>query len=122
MTVQVAARLTPTPASSRGPYPGIHLPRTQPVPGEVVTFDNVYVGLVVQRGPDWDHIYTNWIAAGVDGGPGSDGVVAGVSASGTIARVHWRATNQDTYSVISGRDGSRELVVAPAEAQTTKTR
>ncbi|PNW72313.1 hypothetical protein CHLRE_16g673300v5 [Chlamydomonas reinhardtii] len=68
--------------STPGPYPGIRLPRTSPIPGQVVTLDNVCVGLVVRRGPDWDKIHTNFMEAGVDGGPGNDGVVTDVSKAG----------------------------------------
>ncbi|KAG2438151.1 hypothetical protein HXX76_005759 [Chlamydomonas incerta] len=103
-----------------GPYPGIYLPRTRPVPGEVVTADNVHVGLVVRRGPDWDRIHTNWIDAGRDGGPGSNGVVKRVSSNGRFADVRWPATGEETASFIHDAPGSRELVVAPAEAQPKK--
>ncbi|KAG2440862.1 hypothetical protein HXX76_003716 [Chlamydomonas incerta] len=92
---EVVGMLVATP----GPYPGIQLPRTRPVPGEVVTADNVYVGLVVRRGPDWDNIYTNWIAAGQDGGPGSNGVVTRVFANGVTVAVRWPATGQETSAL-----------------------
>ncbi|KAG2440860.1 hypothetical protein HXX76_003714 [Chlamydomonas incerta] len=113
---EVVGMLVATP----GPYPGVQLPRTNPVPGEVVTADNVYVGLVVRRGPDWDDIHTNWIDAGQDGGPGSNGVVTRVFANGAIASVRWHATGQETFSFIRNARGSRELVVAPAEAQSQR--
>ena len=104
--------------STPGPYPGIRLPRTSPIPGQVVTLDNVYVGLVVRRGPDWDKIYTNFMAAGVDGGPGNDGVVTDVGKGGLFTAVRWSATGETNHcSNISGKPGYRELVVAPAEAQ-----
>ncbi|KAG2450765.1 hypothetical protein HYH02_004602 [Chlamydomonas schloesseri] len=105
------------PANGGAPYPGISLPHTRPVPGEVVTADNVYVGLVVRRGPDWDLVYDNWIAAGRDGGPGSDGVVTQVYPSGLSVTVRWRITGEETYCSIGSRKGRRELVVAPAEVQ-----
>ena len=104
--------------STPGPYPGIRLPRTSPIPGQVVTLDNVCVGLVVRRGPDWDKIHTNFMEAGVDGGPGNDGVVTDVSKTGRYASVRWNATGETSYSCnITGKPGYHELVVAPAEAQ-----
>ena len=83
--------------STPGPYPGIRLPRTSPIPGQVVTLDNVCVGLVVRRGPDWDKIHTNFMEAGVDGGPGNDGVVTDVSKAGRYASVRWNATGETSY-------------------------
>ena len=107
--------------STPGPYPGIRLPRTSPIPGQVVTLDNVCVGLVVRRGPDWDKIHTNFMEAGVDGGPGNDGVVTDVSKTGRYASVRWNATGETSYSCnITGKPGYHELVVAPAEAQRRK--
>ncbi|KAG2438152.1 hypothetical protein HXX76_005760 [Chlamydomonas incerta] len=100
-----------------GPYTGIQLSRRTPAPGEVVTADNVHVGLVVRRGPDWDRIYTNWIAAGQDGGPGSNGVVTRIGTSGTGVTVQWPATGREMACLIRNAPGWRELVVAPAEVQ-----
>ncbi|PNW70103.1 hypothetical protein CHLRE_17g705836v5 [Chlamydomonas reinhardtii] len=104
----------------RGPYPDVHMPRTRPVPGAVVTADNAHVGLVVRRGPDWDRIHTNWIAAGQDGGPSSDGIITSVSTCGEFAHVTWRATGVSISCFITGERRWRELVVAPAQVQIAK--
>ena len=104
----------------RGPYPDVHMPRTRPVPGAVVTADNAHVGLVVRRGPDWDRIHTNWIAAGQDGGPSSDGIITSVSTCGEFAHVTWRATGVSNSYFITGERRWRDLVVAPAEVQIAK--
>ena len=100
-----------------GPYPGIRVPRVRPIPGAVVTADNAHRGLLVRRGPDWDRIHPNWIAAGQDGGPGGNGEVVSLSPDGKVAEVCWRVTGRRLESNITGKRGYRELVVAPAEAQ-----
>jgi len=76
------------------------------IPGTPVTMDNIQLGTLVQRGPDWQD-------GVVDGGPGSIGVVVGLDADALYTKVVWPTNPSETFCYRIGAGQKYELNVGP---------
>lgn len=75
-------------------------------PGSPVTVDNVRLGMLVQRGPDWDD-------GDSDGGLGKIGVVCQLEPDANFVTVAWPVAENEPMFCRIGASGSHELQIGP---------
>mmetsp|Transcript_153966 Transcript_153966/g.493624 ORF Transcript_153966/g.493624 Transcript_153966/m.493624 type:complete len:1296 (-) Transcript_153966:324-4211(-) len=94
------------PSSAKGDKPAARASPTSPSlkSGQLISGDNVQVGIEVERGPSW-----TW--GNQDGGLGGLGRIVQVSGDPSWATVQWRAGGKNRYRI--GTQGKHDLKACP---------